>query len=59
MVLNIYAILRDEDVNTSTIINNGISSSQSSISKEEDDNNTFRFVKNLISRAIVLEMIHQ
>ena len=51
MLLNINVILQDEVVDTSTTINNRVSSSQSSISNVDYDNNTFRFVKNLFSRT--------
>ena len=50
-LLNINDILRDEVVDTSTTTNNRVSSSQSSISKADDDNITFRFVKDLASHT--------
>ena len=51
MLLNINVILRDEVIGISTTTNNRVSSSQSSISRVDDDNNTFRFVKDLVSRS--------
>ena len=51
MLLNINVILRDEVIDISTTTNNRVSSSQSSISRVDDDNNTFRFVKDLVSRS--------
>ena len=51
MLLNINVILRDEVIDISTTRNNIVSSSQSSISRADDENNTFRFVKDLFSRS--------
>ena len=51
MLLNINVILRDEVIDISTTTNNRVSSSQSSISRVDDDNNTFSFVKDLVSRS--------
>ena len=51
MLLNINVILRDEVIGISTTTNNRVSSRQSSISRTDDDNNTFRFVKDLVSRS--------
>ena len=51
MLLNINVILRDEVVDISTTTHNRVSSRQSSISSADDDNNTFRFVKDLVSRS--------
>ena len=51
MLLNINVILQDEVIDISTTTNNRVSSRQSSISRVNDDNNTFRFVKNLVSRS--------
>ena len=51
ILLNINIILRDEVVDTSTTTHNRVSSSQSSISKAVDDNNTFRCMKDLVSRT--------
>ena len=51
MLLNINIILRDEVIDIPTTTNNRVSSRQSSICKIDDDNNTFRFVKDLISRS--------
>ena len=38
-------------VDISTTTHNRVSSRQSSISRVDDDNNTFRFVKDLVSRS--------
>ena len=51
MLLNINVILRDEVIDIPTTKNNRVSSRQSSICKIDDDNNIFRFVKDLISRS--------
>ena len=51
MLLNINVILRDKVIDIPTTKNNRVSSRQSSICKIEDDNNTFCFVKDLISRS--------
>ena len=51
MLLNINVILRDEVIGISTTTNNRVSSSQSPLSKAYDNNNTFRFVKDLVSRS--------
>jgi len=51
MLLNINVILRDEGIDIPTTKNNRVSSRQSSICKIDDDDNTFRFVKDLISRS--------
>ena len=51
MLLDSNVMLRDEVVDTSTTTNNRVSSSQSSISKADDDNITFRFVKDLASHT--------
>ena len=51
MILNINVILRNEVIDTSTTTNNRVSSNQSPISKAYDNNNTFRFVKDLVSRS--------
>ena len=49
MLLNIHVILRDEVIDIPTRTNNRVSSRQSSTCKTNDDNNTFRFVKDLVS----------
>ena len=51
MLLNINVILRDEVIDISTTTNNRVFPSQSSITRVDDDNNTFRFVKDLVSRS--------
>ena len=51
ILLNINVILRDEVIDISTTTNNRVSSRQSSISRIDDDNNTFRFVNDLVSRS--------
>ena len=51
MLLDINVILRDEVIDIPTKKNNRVSSRQSSICKIDDDNNTFRIVKDLISRS--------
>ena len=51
MLLNINVILRDEGIDIPTTKNNRVSSRQSSICKIDDDDNTFRFVKDFISRS--------
>ena len=51
MLLNINVILRDEVIDISTTTNNRVSSIQSSICRTDDNNNTFRFVKDLVSRS--------
>ena len=51
MLLNINVILRDEVIDILTTTNNRVSSRQPSICKIDDDNNTFRFVKDLVSRS--------
>ena len=43
-------MLKDDLFDTPKIINNKVSSNQSSNSKINDDINTFRFVKDLIER---------
>ena len=51
MLLNINVILRDEVIGISTTTNNRVSSRQSSISRADDDNNTFRLVKDFVNRS--------
>jgi len=51
MLLNNNVILRDEVIDILTTTNNRVSSRQSSISRADDDNNTFLFVKDLVSRS--------
>ena len=51
MILNINVILWDEVIDISATINNRVSSRKTSISRADDDNNTFRFVKDLVSRS--------
>ena len=51
MLLNINIILRDEVIDIPKKENNRVSSRQLSICKIDDDNNTFRFVKDLGSRS--------
>ena len=43
--------LRDEVIDISTTTNNRVSSRQSSISRADDDNNTFRVVKDSVSHS--------
>ena len=43
--------MRDEVIDIPTTKNNRVSSRQSSICKIDDDDNTFRFVKDFISRS--------
>ena len=50
MLLKINIMLQNDFVDTPKIINNKVSSNQSSNSKINDDINTFRFVKDLIER---------
>ena len=50
MLLNINVILRGEVIGIPRTINNRVSSRQSSICKTDNDNNKFRFVKDLINR---------
>ena len=51
MLLNINVILRIEVIDIPTTTNNRVSSRQPSICKIDDDNNTFRFVKDLVSHS--------
>ena len=51
MLLNINIILRDKVIDISTTTNNRVSSIQSSLSRADDNNNTFRFMKDLVSRS--------
>ena len=51
MFLNINVILRNEVTDIPATTNNRVSSRQSSICKTDDDNNKFRFVKDLINRT--------
>ena len=50
MLLKVNVVLQDDLVDTPKIINNKVSSNQSSNSKKNDDFNTFRLVKNLVER---------
>ena len=50
MLLKVNVVLQDDLVDTPKIINNKVSSNQSSNSKTNDDFNTFRLVKNLVER---------
>ena len=51
MLLKINAMIQNEVVDTSKIINNKISLSGSSNSKADDDASSFRVVKDLINRT--------